>query len=117
MASRFLIAAIGAASIGLFASTALSYTEEQENVLQHAAEAIAASQRCDNLEPNYDIISLGMLTYGIPATDERHIDALRSRTAEAIEEFRRHDDEVICTTGEMLFGPQGINVPNILIVR
>lgn len=100
-----------------FASPATAYNEQQKNVLNHAAEAIAVSQRCDNLEPDFDTISMAAVMFGVPLADENHLNNLRRIIVEKQRSIEHHEDAIICATGEMLYGPEGLNVPNLLFVN
>ncbi|WP_242221726.1 hypothetical protein [Shinella zoogloeoides] len=94
---------------------------KQENVLNHIAEVMVIDELCDRLEINTVFVSLAATYNGVNAQDiasgGRYHDALVSLVRNKRTEMLQigADEDLVCASGELLYGESGMNVKGLLI--
>lgn len=113
--------AILAAAVALLpaAAGAQAVTAEQRSVIRHVSNAATIAALCPDWQVNAVLANLALISVGIPPDA---IDQGGAFTVAALAELERADDDMsgmargtVCAIGRTLFGPDGENVPDLLV--
>lgn len=93
---------------------------KQENVLNHIAEVMVIDDLCDRLEVNLVLVSLAATYNGVDAKDissggkyhNKLVSLVREKKAEMLSIGAGED--VVCMSGDFLYGDSGMNVKGLL---
>ena len=93
--------------------------ETRERVMGKIADVIAIQQLCPELKPNFSIVQVGILAFKIDmAEGTPDYLWLQRKTREQINALRAHGGhDMACLTGNTLYGPGGLNGPNMMVPR
>lgn len=96
------------------ANQAFAYTKEQNNVLNHAAQVIAAAGLCPALEAQTNLITATLVMFGLSNAD---LPEVASRALKKSVEIENLDRQMLCLSAKILYGPKGENVPGLLLEK
>lgn len=93
---------------------------KQENVLNHIAEVMVIDELCDRLEINTVFLSMAATYNGVSGRDiasggkyhDKLVSLVRIKRSEMLNIGA--DEDLVCASGELLYGPSGINVKGLL---
>ena len=115
---RWLGPALGACLMGCSApSVAQSFSAAQTNVMNHAAQAMAAESFCPQLQVRYVVLTALVLRYGLDAETPAVRSAILSRGAQHLAGLKAAGPEIGCRVAWSLYGDGGENVPGLLARR
>ncbi len=106
---------IGVAVVLTTAGLANAETE-RDRVMTKIADVIAIQQVCTKLKPNMSIVGIGVAAFKINM-DEGSADFLwlQKEARDKIAMLRQKGGEdLACLTGRTLYGPNGLNGPNLM---
>ena len=112
IALAFCLALVAAGPVG-----AQQFTE-QRNVVKHMVDAAMLQEHCPDWQVDTQALGLMMTFWGVNAADiergGRYEAFATGHAAENMIAFRDLAPEHACMMAELLFGPKGGNVPNLM---
>ncbi|AID18386.1 hypothetical protein PPF1_73 [Rhizobium phage vB_RleM_PPF1] len=99
---------LAGAGVAMAASAA-----QKRNAMHHIAQAIAAQNLCDRVEANTTMLGLVSTTMGIDINGADR-ELLMADTKAQIQSMKDLDKDSVCGSALLLYGPNGMNVPDLL---
>ena len=88
----------------------------KENVIKHIGQAMAIDTICDRYEINLALAVTIALANGIDLA-EADKDAVNAEAKRVIAALARQDRDMVCLSGQVLYGPAGQNVENLIVEK
>lgn len=88
----------------------------KRSVLRNQAEVMAFVSLCDKLQFNADLNEIELRILRIKYTNA-DIEALNRITDEIAGDLSKYDRKALCLAGEIMYGPNGLNGPEMVLVR
>ncbi len=89
-------------------------TQSQKNVMNHIAQVIALSNKCNSLEPNNLLMAMVLSNNKIDIEQSPFKEYIYARGIEHQKASERYSVDIVCHTGKVLYGKNGSNVPGLL---
>lgn len=109
---KVLICAVALGSITAGAAMAAT-AEQKRNAIHHIAQVIAAQRLCDRVEANTTMLGLISTSAGIDI-DGADRELLVADTRAQIRSMQDMGQDGVCASALLLYGPSGMNVPDLL---
>lgn len=109
---RLLAAALFLAGTAL---AAYQPNERQKNTIEHIAQVVAGSARCDDWALNERLVGAISLATGIDINDQETFDYVEGRVLFHADRIKARERQDICAAIERLYGPGGANVDGLAI--
>lgn len=88
----------------------------KENVIKHIGQAMAIDVMCEQYEINLMLAVAIALANGIDLA-EADKEAVSAETKRVIATFAQRDRDIVCASGNFLYGPSGENVENLIVAK
>lgn len=114
-------AALVIVAVTLFVPPAVAQNAKQKNVIEKYAAASALAKLCPSWKVNNALVAAGFLAFNMHPRDVspggRFSAFLEEQNAELRETLEGQPESTVCATALVLYGPEGINAPDLLIRR
>ncbi|MCF1472646.1 hypothetical protein GOZ93_16945 [Agrobacterium vitis] len=89
-----------------------AYADPRENALHHIAQAIAGAQICDRIELNEGIVAAIAYVHGVDIARDK--EEIMAQVRDHLAAMKKTSPEIGCAAALLLYGPKGLNVPDML---